>query len=148
MDIQDALETTPATANGRPSLKDRIERSLLARLRSMRGLELARFEPQIRCDEELRMDYVDTACLLLDAALEIPEIKRQRLFDGSPMGTPRTLGELLNWLLSAVDGALYAHHLVFAGPPLFAVPALQRVALGLLLGWMIAIAITLLRKPA
>lgn len=50
-------------------------------------------------------------------------------------------------VFSAVDSALYVHHLVFAGPPMAAVPALQRVALGLMLAWMIAIAVTLLRDP-
>jgi len=49
-------------------------------------------------------------------------------------------------IFSAIDAVLYFHHIVFAGPPVLALPAIQRVALGLLLTWMLAIAITLLRQ--
>lgn len=49
-------------------------------------------------------------------------------------------------VVSFVDSMLYVHHVVFAGPPMAAVPALQRVALAMMLAWMIAIAVTLLRR--
>ncbi len=49
--------------------------------------------------------------------------------------------------VSAVDAVLYVHHVLSSAPPVLALPALQRVALGLLLAWMLAIAVTLLRSP-
>jgi hypothetical protein len=49
-------------------------------------------------------------------------------------------------LASAVDAALYVHHIASTGPPVLALPVIQRVALTLLLAWLIAIAVTLLRQ--
>jgi hypothetical protein len=54
-------------------------------------------------------------------------------------------------VVSAADAALYAHHVAFDAPTTIAQPLLQRVALVLLLGWMVAIGVRLLtgvRRPA
>ncbi len=49
-------------------------------------------------------------------------------------------------VVSTVDAVLYMHHVAFSGPPVVALPIIQRAALALLLLWMLAVAITLLRR--
>jgi hypothetical protein len=49
-------------------------------------------------------------------------------------------------LASAVDAALYVQHVASTGPPVLALPVFQRVALTLLLAWLVGIAVTLLRQ--
>ncbi len=101
---QESSATEPHPTKGRPRLEARVEQSLMVRLQSTRGLELMRFERDIRFEEDLRMDYIDTTCLMLDAALEIPEIQNSRLLDGSRLKSLRTLGEVCDVLLAAADG--------------------------------------------
>lgn len=50
--------------------------------------------------------------------------------------------------VAAIDAAIYAVHTIAGGVPPVALPALQRIALVLLLVWMVAIAATVLRYPA
>jgi len=49
-------------------------------------------------------------------------------------------------IVAAIDALLYLHHVALAGPPIVATPAIQRVALSLLLTWMVGIAITLFSR--
>src|SRR5205085_11182680 len=56
------------------------------------------------------------------------------------------LGTLL-LVTAAIDATIYAVHTASGGNPPLLLPLLQRIALCLLLVWMAAIAVTMLRRP-
>ncbi len=51
------------------------------------------------------------------------------------------LGGTLLVVLASLDGALYAHQLVVGGMPTVFLPAIERIASVVLLGWLVAIAV-------